>query len=280
MTASNFDRSLVLVLVHEGGYVDHPKDPGGATNMGITFAVLQAWRGKKITKADVKKLTRKEAAAIYRKQYWDAVRGDELPAGVDYAVFDFAVNSGVSRAAKFLQAAVGVAADGHIGEITLEAVKDRSASGIIEDICDRRLAWLRKLKTFSTFGKGWTARVKGVRKVGLEMAKGGKNLVAVKKEVEAAKVEVIAAQEVAGPAPKAEGAVKPMATTGGKGLTTVAVGTAGSVATEAAGQLEPIADYVPIVRYLFAGLMVLGVLVTIYVTWKNLRGEADAEAEA
>lgn len=170
MAASNFEKSLQFVLKHEGGYVDHKADPGGATNLGITIGTLRQWRGKPVTKADVKALTLEEAGAIYRKNYWDAVRGDDLPMGLDYAVFDFAVNSGIGRAVPFMQNSLGVDADGKIGMATLNAARTSDVPEIIGDLCDRRLAWLKRLKTWPTFGKGWGRRVDGVRKEARAMA--------------------------------------------------------------------------------------------------------------
>lgn len=166
----NFARALSAVLKHEGGYVDHPSDPGGATNLGITFAVLQKWRGKPITKADVKALTQDEAAAIYRANYWDRVKGDDLPPGVDYCVFDFAVNSGVSRSAIYLQEIVGVAPDGKIGPLTVLAVADWDSVTLIESLCGKRMSFLKKLSTWPVFGKGWSARVTGVLRLAKDMA--------------------------------------------------------------------------------------------------------------
>ena len=92
----NFERALSLVLEHEGGYVDHPRDPGGATNLGITLDTLSSWLGRVATKADVLALKVSDVGPIYRRRYWDTIEGDELPDGLDYAVFDFAVNSGPS----------------------------------------------------------------------------------------------------------------------------------------------------------------------------------------
>jgi lysozyme family protein len=166
----NFERALSLVLKHEGGYSDHPRDPGGATNLGITLDTLSSWRGQVATKSDVRALTVPVVSPIYRRRYWDAVEADGLPSGLDYAVFDFAVNSGVSRAAKYLQAIVGVPQDGKIGPVTLAAVKERDAADLIEKFCANRLAFLRGLSTFDTFGKGWTSRVNGVLKDALLMA--------------------------------------------------------------------------------------------------------------
>ena len=166
---NNFEKALALVLEHEGGYVDHPKDPGGATNRGVTQAVYNAYRkvrGRGIQ--SVKFITEDELRAIYKFQYWDKVHGDFLPTGLDYAVFDFAVNSGVSRASKYLQAVLGVAQDGQIGARTLAAIT--SPVKTINALCDRRMGFLRNLGTFLTFGNGWTRRVQGVRADALEMA--------------------------------------------------------------------------------------------------------------
>lgn len=170
MTTETFGRALSLVLRHEGGYVDHPADPGGATNLGVTIGTLSGWLGRPATKAEVKALTPGEVAPIYRKRYWDKVRADELPCGVDYCTFDAAVNSGPERGAKWLQRAVGVAPDGDVGPLTLKAARELPAATIINRMCDDRLAFLRGLKTWPTFGKGWTSRVEGVRREALAMA--------------------------------------------------------------------------------------------------------------
>lgn len=164
------DRFLVCleeVLKSEGGYVDHPADPGGATNLGITLATLSEWRGRTVSKADVKALTVAEAGEIYRAKYWRAVRADELPAGLDLALFDCGVNSGPGRAVKLLQAALGVAQDGLLGPRTLAAVRSAKAADLVNGHCDARLAFLRGLATWPVFGKGWAARVERVRKAAL-----------------------------------------------------------------------------------------------------------------
>jgi lysozyme family protein len=167
----NFTKSLGMVLVHEGGYVNHPKDPGGATNKGVTQAVYDSWRASHgQPKQSVKFITGDEVEGIYRLLYWDRVRGDDLPSGVDYAVFDFAVNSGVNRASRYLQTALGVAADGQVGRMTLTAAAAANPATLALTICDKRLSFLRGLGTFKTFGKGWTNRVTGVRAAALEMA--------------------------------------------------------------------------------------------------------------
>lgn len=157
-----FPRALAFVLVHEGGYVDHPDDPGGATNFGITIATLRDWRGRPVSKADVRALDRDEVAAIYRARYWNAVRGDELPAGLDLALFDFAVNSGSFRAVAVFQEVLGVPADGRFGPVTMAALHTRPAKALVADLTARRLTFLRRLATFPVFGRGWTRRVEAV----------------------------------------------------------------------------------------------------------------------
>lgn len=169
----NFRQSLAHVLVHEGGYVDHPLDPGGATNLGITRRTLAQWRGVspwwKLPKQEVRALTRKEAGQIYRTKYWEAVCGDELPSGLDYAMFDYAVNSGVARAVKDLQRAAGAQADGILGGMTLMAVSRHHPRTLIRRLIERRTSFLRRLRTWATFGRGWSNRINGVLSHALAM---------------------------------------------------------------------------------------------------------------
>jgi len=166
----NFAKALKLVLQYEGGFVNHPKDPGGATNKGITIATFRRYVNSKGTVDDLKHISDAEVAKVYRKQYWDAIKGDDLPDGIDFATFDFAVNSGPGRAAKYLQRAVGVPDDGKIGPATISAARSGFKAGIIMKLCDDRMAFLRALKTWPTFGKGWGARVDSVEKAALDMA--------------------------------------------------------------------------------------------------------------
>lgn len=163
MAKDTFAKAMPHVFMEEGGYVDNPKDPGGATNLGITISTLSAWEGRKVSKTEVKALTKDKATSIYKSNYWDAIRGDDLPSGVDYAVFDFAINSGPARAVKFLQRVVGVADDGVVGAKTLAAIREMSPERIINALSDARLGWLKTLDTFKTFGKGWSGRVSRVR---------------------------------------------------------------------------------------------------------------------
>lgn len=169
----NFTPSLDRVLASEGGYSDNPLDPGGATNLGITRATLAAWRGVKpytaLPKSEVQALTKTEAAAIYKAHFWDTTKGDDLPAGLDYAVFDFSVNSGPAKAAITLQAILGVAQDGKIGPLTIAALNTRNLKPLIDAFSSHRLAFLKTLSTFPTFGKGWSTRVASVRAAALDM---------------------------------------------------------------------------------------------------------------
>lgn len=164
MAQGNFHACHAVTAAWEGSWSDHDRDPGGATMYGITIGTLSKWRGRQVTKAEVKALTRSEAEQIYKAWYWDAVKADHLPAGVDLVIYDFAVNSGPGRAAKTLQKAVGVKQDGAIGPVTLAAVAKADHRTLINLVCDGRMAFLRGLKTWGTFGRGWSNRVTDVRK--------------------------------------------------------------------------------------------------------------------
>ena len=156
---TNFDAALEHILQFEGGYVDHPSDPGGATNMGITIGTLADWRSAPVTKEDVQHLTLQEAGQIYKARYWDACHCDELPKGVAFILFDAAVNHGPHRATRFLQQAANVADDGIIGPQTLGAVNGADATTLIEEYAARRMHFYGKLSTFSVFGLGWSRRL-------------------------------------------------------------------------------------------------------------------------
>lgn len=169
MAASNYETCLKYVLKHEGGHVNHPKDPGGETNYGITIAVARA-NGYAGPMRDIPMNTVKR---IYRAKYWDALRCDDLPHGVDYAVFDYGVNSGISRSAKVLQRTLGIPDDGRVGPETIAAVNKCDAFDLVDRLCDERLAFLRRLVTWPTFGKGWSRRVAEVRRdAGMMVVKG------------------------------------------------------------------------------------------------------------
>ena len=167
---ANFFKSLEMVLKHEGGFVDHPDDPGGATNKGITHKTYSDFLGRPLEDVDeLKNIPEEHVQLIYKQGYWDKVKGDNLPSGVDFAIFDWAVNSGPGRAAKALQKAVGATADGAIGPKTLAAVEAADAAEIIKAVADEREAFYKSLRTFNTFGKGWLRRNKETRDFALEM---------------------------------------------------------------------------------------------------------------
>ena len=166
---SNFQAALDHVLKSEGGYVNNPKDPGGMTNLGCTKGVWEEFVGHPVSEADMRALTPASVAPLYKRKYWDKVSGDDLPSGLDYAVFDAAINSGPGRAAKWLQEVVGVTADGAIGKGTLAAVAAHDTQKLIAQYNDKRLQFLESLPTFSTFGKGWSNRVSSVQSTSSQM---------------------------------------------------------------------------------------------------------------
>ena len=166
---ANYQKCLETILHHEGGYVNHPKDPGGETNLGVTKRVYEDFGGTK----DMKDLTREDVEPIYKKNYWDRVKGDDLPAGLDLCVFDFGVNAGTGRAAKYLQTMIGTVADGGIGPNTLkklgEYVDEYGVENAIKRYQESRQKYYEDLSTFDTFGKGWTRRVTETTELALEM---------------------------------------------------------------------------------------------------------------
>lgn len=169
----NATPAIGMILKHEGGFVNHPADPGGATNKGITLATFRRYIKPTGTVADLKALTIEQATHVYKRQYWDRVSADALPAGVDYAVADFAVNSGPGRSAEFLQRILRCPVDGVIGPKTIAAAQSMSAADIINRLCDDRLAFMRSLKggdMWRVFGRGWQARVDDVRRQSLKWA--------------------------------------------------------------------------------------------------------------
>lgn len=159
---SKFKEALEIILHHEGGYVNHPKDPGGETNLGVTKRVYEDFGGTK----DMKELTKEDVEPIYKKNYWDRVKGDDLPEGLDLCIFDFAVNAGPGRAAKFIQRLVNTTVDGGIGPNTLKCINDHvehyGVSTTIDQYQSERQNYYEGLSTFETFGRGWTRRVNEV----------------------------------------------------------------------------------------------------------------------
>ena len=166
---ANYEKCLEAILHHEGGYVNHPQDPGGETNLGVTKRVYEEGGGSK----DMKDLLVEDVAPIYKKNYWDRVKGDSLPSGLDICIFDFGVNAGPGRAAKYIQTQIGTIADGGIGPNTLAKLNEYLSKTPIEkairDYQSVRQDYYEQLSTFTTFGKGWTRRVQETTKMALEM---------------------------------------------------------------------------------------------------------------
>ncbi|MCB5173630.1 hypothetical protein LGR44_00410 [Microvirga sp. SM9] len=258
MAAPNFDNLLSLVLVHEGGFSSHPADPGGATMNGVTQRVYTAWR-KAQGKPDqsVRFISNADLRAIYQQNYWDVVRGDELPSGLDYLTFDGGVNSGPPRGARWLQGALGVKPDGIVGIATLQAAKTaRDKVAVARKACELRRSFLRGLKTFSTFGKGWMRRVAEVEAHSVALALAAAGLSGAQA---AEKLKDYSAQNDAKAKTEA-------AKAGGAGAGAAGTGTA--TAQPDLSGLDP------------TGLIVLGLVavilaVTAFVLWRNSRAERE-----
>ena len=168
---SNWDKSFDMVIAHEGGFTNDERDPGnklpdgrkGSTMLGCTQANWEKYIGHQVTQDDMKALKKEDVKPLYKRDYWDAVKGDNLPAGVDYAVFDFAINAGSSAARKMIQKALGVTADGAIGPATMKAIQEADALELLEKFSHSKEAFYKSLPTFGTYGKGWLKRVADVQ---------------------------------------------------------------------------------------------------------------------
>lgn len=248
--SDNLAETIKLVFGSEGGYVDHPRDPGGATKYGITTATLGAWRrlGRGATAEEVRRLGPAEAARILDSQYARPLRYRELPAGLDYALFDYAVNSGPAQAAKTLQRLLGVEADGIVGVKTLDALRRREAAELVVQLQDARLKFLRGLKTWAVFGKGWSNRVTHVRETALRLA-GGAAI---------AGASLPAGQETARP-----GDSRISSTITGKGTITAAIGAAAAALGAAKEALQPLTGDGGFIDVLFAFMVAGGSLAAI-----------------
>lgn len=274
MTAQNFVPALSGVLVHEGGWSNHKADPGGATMKGVTQRVYDAYRRRRdLQPQSVRLITEVELRDIYRKQYWDAVKGDKLPDGVDYAVFDGAVNSGPSQSVKWLQRALGtVKVDGVIGEATLAAVEAyQDHDRLIALMLDRRLAFLKALSTWPTFKGGWSSRVAQVKVIGQVWATGS--------------VPPKPTFFVGGNAKATIDQAKPLPAKGGADAATgagISSGSLGGVLEAARQQLEPLASASTVIGYVVTALVVTGVLMTAggfaYRAYAGHKARARADA--
>lgn len=252
MTAENFDKCLKLVLKDEGGYSNNPADPGGATMWGITHIDYDAYRKRRGERTqDVRRMTTAERDDIYRTKYWDGARCDDLPSGVDYCVFDGAVNSGVSQSVKWLQRAIGgIVVDGHAGDVTVTSANEADPADLIQNVCDQRMTFLRSLRTFKVFGKGWTRRVAGVRATALAMVAHDEPPAATDFSA-SAKAKIV---DQAEPVVDQTTAVSATASTG----------VAASVMQQIQTQLAPYSDTLSAIKYALIAVSVIGLAITIY----------------
>lgn len=168
---STYDVCLPLLLAHEGGYSNHPSDPGGPTNFGITIFDYRKYVKPDATAADVRAMTVEEARRIYRARYWEVQRCDELPVGLDYAIFDYGVNSGIGRSAKVLRRLLGLPdRPVNVDSEVIAAAHAADPATLVSKICDERMRFLRSLRTWPIFGAGWGRRVAEVKTAALAMA--------------------------------------------------------------------------------------------------------------
>jgi lysozyme family protein len=209
MAAASYDDALRHLLAYEGGYADHPHDPGGPTKYGITLEVYRKYVKPDATASDIRAMKVAQAKDIYRRRYWNVLRCDELPAGLDYALFDYGVNSGILRATKVLQRLLGLPDSGQMGAPVIAAAKAGSARDLIARLCDERLAFLKSLRTWPVFGAGWARRVNEVRRVALTMADNTART-SPRKNARGAKVAIAVASGGIAPAAYAAGIGWPM----------------------------------------------------------------------
>lgn len=227
---ANFPPSLAFTLGFEGGYVNHPKDPGGHTNKGITLTTLRRYHPG-ATVADLKAISDDLVERIYKDGYWDKVNGDTLAAGVDGATFDYAVNSGPGAARKSLMASIG-----------------GTPADTVKKLCARRLSIYRTFKHWSSFGKGWTRRIVTGEALWVRWAL----------------ASTVAAPQVPKQLEKEADTAKKQATkdTGKAGGSGAATGGGGATAADNADQLDQIVSLV------VGGLVIVGILATIYFIWR------------
>ena len=280
MAAGNFDKSLARVLVYEGGNDDDPRDPGGRTSRGILQREYDRWlkvSGKwaVIADHDVWKASGADIRSIYKTNYWDRARCEELPAGVDFTIFDGAVNSGLAQCAKWAQREVGAKVDGDFGPATLLALQSANDNDqLIAGILRRRLAMLQGLKTWKYYGKGWSARVANVLKIGQAWATGsvGPNPVAVA-ELDGHRKALVADLR------------QPIVPVSSAQVATALTGASAGI-TEATRQLQPVADqaagvpWLTWVGYALGGLTVAGIVVGAVASIASARAEKASSAEA
>lgn len=246
----NFSAAMKIELVFEGGKVDDPFDPGGRTNQGIIQRVFNAYlmsQGKPVR--DVYTMVDSERDAIYKTQYADRIKFDELPPGVDLVILDGAINSGVGQSVKWAQRALGLTADGVMGLVTMQAIQNHpDHDALIAAICERRIAFLKALKTYYRFGTGWTRRVTTLKAKGQAWAMGSVGPVVNYVPGGERKAMLSAA--------KTAPARAPADATAAGGTVSTALGTV-------QGVFEPMQG-TPFVDKILLGIVVLGALLTVF----------------
>jgi lysozyme family protein len=273
MVADTFPHALRLVLVDEGGLDDDPHDHGGRTAHGIIQREYDGFRARHgLARQDVWRITPAEYTEIYHDRYW-MPWCDRLPAGMDYAFFDACVNAGPAQAARTLQRALSLRADGNMGDVTLATVQEHAETdpeGVIHAFCEKRRAFYRALAQFPRYGRGWLARVDHVEKAAKAMAAAGVEATArggLSDDLKAAASARAKAEDTARP---------PLSTEAGAATTTGTVIGAGVTDQlgHAANQLGPFADTISIVKYILLGIAVISVVLTLYaaVHGKQIKG--------
>ena len=268
-----FDTVMDWVFTHEGGYSIDRNDPGNWTGGKVGKGQLKGTKfgisAKAYPNLDIKSLTKEQARALYKRDYWDKVKGDDLPAGLDYVAYDAAINSGPPQSAKWIQRAVGVDADGLIGAQTLAAIDAaarKNEEALIASATSQRLAFLKSLKTWSRYGNGWKRRVDEVNANALKLAR--------------ADPKYVMPSYMAGMERKARTEdIKPMATADGKAAVGAGIGAVGIAASQVADQISSYAD-TPVIKYLFVALTVVGVGIGAYVAIRGLMSGRAKEAAA
>jgi len=171
---NNFQKSLQYVLESEGLFTDNPLDAGGATMKGITLETYRIYKkNTHLTPNDLEQISDMDVSTIYLNQYWNACRCSDLPSGIDYCVFDMAINSGTGMSVKLLQKSVGTDIDGVFGSITLALTKGKDQLGLIRAFSDQKESFYRnivaKRPSQSVFINGWLARINDVQERAIKM---------------------------------------------------------------------------------------------------------------
>lgn len=265
----NYARAIAIELVYEGGYVDNPKDPGGATMKGVTQGTFNSWRARHGEAIEaVRNISDAELDAIYKTDYWDRVECDVLPAGVDLCMFDAAVNSGVGSASSWAQAVCGVTVDGDFGPKTKTAIQAMDPETFIRDFNSRRLGTLKRLPTWSTFKNGWSARISNGQKIELAWAQAGDG------------PDPIQAHTVGGNA-KANPATIPVSKTSVIVTQAATVGGAVTAGAAQAGQsLTGLSDTFAWMKYVLGGLTIVGAAAGLIVYFSKAANDAASNSQA